>query len=67
MLRAPIDPDAQGGGYYGPGGLGEGKGSRRKVHYAKTARDEQLARGLWQASEALTGVTFPRLPRRARP
>jgi hypothetical protein len=55
VLRAATDPDAQGGGYYGPGRLGEGKGSPARVRYAKTARDEQLASRLWQASEALTG------------
>jgi NAD(P)-dependent dehydrogenase (short-subunit alcohol dehydrogenase family) len=61
VLRAATDPDARGGDYYGPGGLGEGRGSPRQVRYAKAARDEQLAGRLWQASEALTGVTFPGL------
>jgi NAD(P)-dependent dehydrogenase (short-subunit alcohol dehydrogenase family) len=59
VLRAATDPEAHGGDYYGPAGLGEGRGSPRKVRYAKTAHDVQLARRLWQASEALTGVTFP--------
>ena len=67
VLRAATDPDACGGDYYGPGGLGEGRGSPRKIAYTKTAHDEQLASGLWQASEALTGVTFPGLTQRARP
>ena len=31
----------------------------RNVHYAAAANDVQLARRLWQASEALTGVAFP--------
>ena len=61
VLSAATDPQARGGDYYGPGGLGEGRGSPRKVRYAKTAHDEQLADRLWQASEALTGVTFPGL------
>jgi NAD(P)-dependent dehydrogenase (short-subunit alcohol dehydrogenase family) len=60
VLRAATDPQAHGGDYYGPSGPGEIRGSPRKVHYAKTAHDEQLASRLWQASEALTGVTFPR-------
>jgi NAD(P)-dependent dehydrogenase (short-subunit alcohol dehydrogenase family) len=59
VLRAATDPQAEGGDYYGPGGPGEFRGFPRKVHYAKTAHDEQLAGRLWQASEALTGVTFP--------
>jgi NAD(P)-dependent dehydrogenase (short-subunit alcohol dehydrogenase family) len=59
VLRAATDPQAHGGDYYGPGWLGEGRGSPRKVRYTKTAHDEQLASRLWQASEALTGVTFP--------
>ena len=41
VLRAVTDP--QGGGCYRPGWLGEGRGSPRKVPYAKTAHDEQLA------------------------
>jgi NAD(P)-dependent dehydrogenase (short-subunit alcohol dehydrogenase family) len=59
VLRAATDPQAQGGDYYGPGGPGEFAGSPRKVRYARKARDEQLAGRLWQACEALTGVTFP--------
>ena len=65
LLRAATDPDARGGDYYGPSGLGEGRGSPRKVAYARAARDEQLASRLWQASEALTGVTFPSISGRA--
>ena len=67
VLRAVTDPQAQDGGYYGPGGLGEGRGSARKVHCTKTAHDEQLAGRLWQAFETLTGVTFPGLPGPAKP
>ena len=59
VLRAATDPQARGGDYYGPGGPGQLAGSPRKVRYASKARDEQLAGRLWQASEALTGVTFP--------
>ena len=59
VLRAATDPQARGGDYYGPGGPGELAGSPRKVRYASKAHDEQLAGRLWQASEALTGVTFP--------
>jgi NAD(P)-dependent dehydrogenase (short-subunit alcohol dehydrogenase family) len=67
VLRAATGPDAHGGDYYGPGGPGESRGSPRKVRYAKTARDKQLASRLWQASETLTRVTFPALPGPAQP
>jgi NAD(P)-dependent dehydrogenase (short-subunit alcohol dehydrogenase family) len=65
VLRAATDPDACGGDYYGPSGLGESRGSPRKVAYARAVRDQQLASRLWQASEALTGVTFPSVSGRA--
>jgi NAD(P)-dependent dehydrogenase (short-subunit alcohol dehydrogenase family) len=58
-LRAATGPQARGGDYYGPGGLGESRGSPRKVSYSKTARDEQLAGRLWQVSEKLTDVALP--------
>ena len=59
VLRAATDPGAQGGDYYGPRGPGEMRGAPRKVRYTRTARDEHLARELWQASEHLTGVRCP--------
>jgi NAD(P)-dependent dehydrogenase (short-subunit alcohol dehydrogenase family) len=59
VLRAATDPGARGGDYYGPGGPGELAGHPRKVRYAGKAHDERLAAQLWQASEALTGVSFP--------
>lgn len=59
VLRAATDPEARGGDYYGPGGPGERRGSPRKVRYAETANDEQLAGRLWQVSEELSGVTCP--------
>jgi len=61
VLRAAVDPRARGGDYYGPRGPGEAMGAPRKVRYARTARDEQLACRLWKASEVLTGVSFPGL------
>ena len=61
VLRAATDPRARGGDCYGPRGPGEILGAPRKVRYARTARDEQLAGRLWEASGILTGVTFPGL------
>jgi hypothetical protein len=59
VLRAATDPGARGGDYYGPRGPGEMRGAPRQVRYTRTARDERLARRLWQASEHLTGVPSP--------
>jgi NAD(P)-dependent dehydrogenase (short-subunit alcohol dehydrogenase family) len=62
VLRAATDPRVRGGDYYGPRGLAEMRGAPHRTRYARAAYDEQLARQLWQASEHLTGVTFPSSP-----
>lgn len=56
-LQAATDPAAEGGDYYGPYGLMEmrGKESGRAVQ-SKRARDEDLAKRLWDKSIELTGV-----------
>ena len=59
ILRAATDPDAAGGDYYGPGGVGELRGAPRVVRSSPRSRDRTLARRLWDVSEELTGVTFP--------
>jgi NAD(P)-dependent dehydrogenase (short-subunit alcohol dehydrogenase family) len=58
-LRAATDPDARGGQYYGPDGIGEVKGSPKVVASSAQSRDEELQRRLWSLSEELTGVTYP--------
>jgi NAD(P)-dependent dehydrogenase (short-subunit alcohol dehydrogenase family) len=58
-LRAATDPAAIGGQYYGPDGFGEFRGYPVLVESNERSHDEELQRGLWDASEALTGVTFP--------
>jgi NAD(P)-dependent dehydrogenase (short-subunit alcohol dehydrogenase family) len=58
-LRAATDPRAVGGQYYGPGGIGEVMGHPVLVQSSKRSHDEDLQRRLWQASEKLTGVTYP--------
>jgi NAD(P)-dependent dehydrogenase (short-subunit alcohol dehydrogenase family) len=58
-LRAATDPAAQGGQYYGPDGLGEGRGYPKIVKSSKQSYDETLQRQLWTVSEELTGVTYP--------
>jgi NAD(P)-dependent dehydrogenase (short-subunit alcohol dehydrogenase family) len=58
-LRAATDPDAQGGQYYGPDGLGEQRGHPKVVQSSKQSHDVQLQRQLWTVSEELTGVKYP--------
>ena len=58
-LRAATDPTATGGQYYGPDGIAELRGHPVLVESSDRSHDGQLQRGLWDASETLTGVTFP--------
>jgi NAD(P)-dependent dehydrogenase (short-subunit alcohol dehydrogenase family) len=58
ILRAATDPTARGGEYYGPGGIGELKGSPKLVRASTKANDETTAQLLWAESERLTGVTY---------
>ena len=58
-LRAATDPTAVGGRYYGPDGIGEIRGHPVLVESTDRSHDRELQRGLWDASETLTGVTFP--------
>ncbi len=60
-LRAATDPDAVGGDYFGPAKLGEMRGPAVKVKARPKAYDVHDARGLWEASVELTGVTFDSL------
>jgi NAD(P)-dependent dehydrogenase (short-subunit alcohol dehydrogenase family) len=58
-LRAATDPDAEGGQYYGPDGLGEQRGHPKLVSSSAQSHDEDIQRRLWKVSEELTGVTYP--------
>ena len=58
MLFAATAPQAIAGGYYGPTGLQELKGAVGLARIMPQARDRDVAARLWQASEALTGVTI---------
>jgi NAD(P)-dependent dehydrogenase (short-subunit alcohol dehydrogenase family) len=58
-LRAATDPAAVGGQYYGPDGFGEFRGDPVLVESNERSHDPELQRGLWSASESLTGVMFP--------
>ena len=58
-LRAATDPDAEGGQYYGPDGLGEQRGHPKLVSSSGQSHDEDLQHRLWKVSEELTGVKYP--------
>jgi NAD(P)-dependent dehydrogenase (short-subunit alcohol dehydrogenase family) len=57
-LFAATAPEATGGGYYGPDGMGEIKGSPKAVRVPPQAEDLAVAKRLWAVSEQLAGVTL---------
>ena len=57
-LFAATDPAAEAGGYYGPNGFQELKGSPTKARIATAALDAATAAKLWHLSEQLTGIEF---------
>jgi NAD(P)-dependent dehydrogenase (short-subunit alcohol dehydrogenase family) len=58
ILYAATMPDVRGGDYWGPDGLGEMRGYPKRVGAAKRARDETVARRLWDLAGQLTGVAL---------
>ncbi|MGW0248087.1 oxidoreductase [Nocardia goodfellowii] len=54
--------DAEPGGFYGPEGIGGLRGAPVRCGSSAAARDERVARELWELSEKLTGVTY-KMPR----
>jgi hypothetical protein len=59
VLRAATAPEAEGGSYWGPGGLGELTGPPKPARMSRPARDEGMAGRLWARAERLAGVRFP--------
>jgi len=57
-LQAATEPGLEGGTYCGPDGIGEMRGHPKPVAPSGAARDEQVARRLWEVSEEMTGVHF---------
>jgi NAD(P)-dependent dehydrogenase (short-subunit alcohol dehydrogenase family) len=57
-LYAATEPGLPGGTYAGPDGVGEQRGHPRPVSPNRAARDEQVARRLWEVSEEMTGVRW---------
>jgi NAD(P)-dependent dehydrogenase (short-subunit alcohol dehydrogenase family) len=59
QIYAAVGEGVEPGAYYGPDGLMEQHGKHpKKVGSTRHARDEELARRLWEESERLTGVTY---------
>lgn len=59
-LRAAVDPQANGGDYFGPDGPSERGGYPVKVNSNEASHNLADAQKLWQVSEQLTGVSFGR-------
>lgn len=57
-LRAAVDPNANGGDYYGPQGMMQISGHPVKVQANNAAYNALAQQQLWDISEKLTGVTF---------
>ena len=57
-LYAAVAPETQPGGYYGPDGPMNLKGSPTALKVPARARDVAVAKRLWTEAERLTGVTF---------
>ena len=57
-IRAAVDPDVQGGQYYGPDGIREFRGLPVIVGSNAASQDLADAERLWQVSEELTGISF---------
>ena len=57
-LYAATKPDVEGGTFVGPDGIGEQRGHPEPVQPSGAARDEDVARRLWEVSEELTGVSL---------
>ncbi|MFI8519329.1 oxidoreductase [Streptomyces sp. NPDC085481] len=58
QLYAATAPDAEGGAFIGPDGMGELRGAPKRVSYAPAATDPETGHRLWELSERLTGVRY---------
>jgi NAD(P)-dependent dehydrogenase (short-subunit alcohol dehydrogenase family) len=61
LLYAATSPEAHGGGYYGPDGIAEIKGTPIEVKPKPHALDPAIGKRLWEVSETLTGVRYEAL------
>jgi NAD(P)-dependent dehydrogenase (short-subunit alcohol dehydrogenase family) len=58
ILFAATSPQAEPGGYYGPGGFSELRGAPARALIMPQARGAAAAARLWEVSETLTGTSF---------
>lgn len=58
LVLAAAAPNAEAGAYYGPTGLGGTRGKVGKSVVAARARDQTVAKGLWEKTEELVGPFF---------
>jgi NAD(P)-dependent dehydrogenase (short-subunit alcohol dehydrogenase family) len=58
ILYAATEPGLEGGTFVGPDGIAEQRGHPKIVSSSRAARDEEVARRLWETSEEQTGVRF---------
>ena len=59
LALAVADPTAKPGAYYGPTGLAQLGGAVGESFIDPRAKDTEVARKLWEATEALVGPFFP--------
>jgi NAD(P)-dependent dehydrogenase (short-subunit alcohol dehydrogenase family) len=59
IVFAASSPNTKAGGYYGPTGFQEIKGSSGPARIMPQAQDAGAGKRLWTVSETLTGVAFP--------
>ena len=57
-VMAALQPEVEGGDYFGPQGWREMKGAPGKAYVSRCARDEGAAMKLWEVSEDLTGASY---------
>jgi NAD(P)-dependent dehydrogenase (short-subunit alcohol dehydrogenase family) len=58
LVLAAADPRAEPGAYYGPTRFGDARGAVGKSFVSDTAKDEEVARKLWEKTEQLVGPFF---------
>lgn len=58
ILYAALADDVKGGEYFGPQGIAEWTGKPGRAKTTSLAKDESIAKRLWEVSERLTGITF---------
>ena len=57
LVRALVDPEVEGGEFWGPRSVVRGEPRRQKA--SKITRDPEIAARLWRVSEEATGVRWP--------